>query len=106
MVSLTFKFNEEKVAEAGLTCDDLLVQMREHAKKYDIEEVEYGVFAKEGPDAVAVVGMIIPRITKNNIEFVDYLDEWIYNINGRPEDCIECARYWEGRRDLIMARGY
>ena len=42
MVSLTFKFNEEKVADAGLTCDDLLVQMREHAKKYNIEEIEYG----------------------------------------------------------------
>ncbi|MBP3621523.1 MAG: hypothetical protein J6J16_07165 [Lachnospiraceae bacterium] len=104
MVSLTFKFNEEKVADAGLTCDDLLVQMREHAKKYNIEEIEYGVFAKEGPDAVAVVGMIIPKIIRYNIELVDFLEEWTYDINGRPEDCIEEARYWEGRRGLQMAR--
>lgn len=100
MVSLTFKFNEEKVAEAGLTCDDLLVQMREHAKKYDIEEVEYGVFAKEGPDAVAVVGMIIPQIIRYNMKMVDLLDEWIYDINGRTEDCIDEARYWEKKRGL------
>lgn len=104
MVSLTFKFNEEKVADAGLTCDDLLVQMREHAKKYNIEEIEYGVFAKEGPDAVAVVGMIIPKIIRYNIELVDFLEEWTYDINGRPEDCIEEARYWEGRRGLQIAR--
>ena len=106
MVTLTFRFNEEKVEAAGLTCDELLVQMREHAEKYDIEEIEYGVFAKEGPHAVADLGMIIPRITRNNIGFVDYLDEWTYNINGRKEDCIEEARYWEGRRELVMARGY
>ena len=36
MVTLTFAFNKEKVATAGMTEEALLAPMREHAAKYDI----------------------------------------------------------------------
>lgn len=84
MVTLTFDFNIDKVWEAGYTTDDLLAPMREHAKRYGIEEVEYGVFAKDGINALAAIGKYVVSVPS---DFIDYLDSWILNVNGNIEDC-------------------
>lgn len=62
MTTLKFIFNEEKVAAAGTTKDALLAPMREHAAKYGIEETAYGVFSKDGEDAMCVITMFVPQI--------------------------------------------
>ena len=84
MVTLTFDFNIDKVWEAGYTTDDLLAPMREHAKKYGIEEVEYGVFAKDGINALAAMELYIVHASN---KYLDFLDKWILNTNGSIEDC-------------------
>lgn len=86
MVTLTFDFNMDKVWEAGYTTDELLAPMREHAKKYGIDEVEYGVFAMDGINALAAIGKYAVSVSP---DFVDYLDNWILNVDGKEEDCIE-----------------
>ena len=86
MVTLTFKFNEEKVCEAGYTTDELLAPIREHALKYGIEEAEYGVFTKDGINALAAIGKYVVNVSP---AFLDYLDKWTLNVNGEEEDCIE-----------------
>lgn len=87
MVTLTFKFNEEKVREAGYTTDELLAPMRKHAEKYGIDEVEYGVFAKDGINALAIMELYIVNVS---VEYLDYLDKWILNTNGEVEECKSC----------------
>lgn len=94
MVTLTFVFNQEKVASAGSTEDELLYPMREHAKKYGISEDEYGVFSKDGEDALCVLTMVIPKITQNNREYLDFLKEWTLDVDGETEDCIKESREW------------
>lgn len=89
MVTLTFKFNKDKVREAGKTEDELLQPMREHAKKYDIEETEYGVFSKDGEDALCVLTMFVTRYTSMNLDYISYLDEWTLDVDGEKEDCIK-----------------
>ena len=89
MVTLTFKFNEEKVREAGYTTDELLAPMREHSKQYDIDEVEYGVFVKDGIYALGAMERYIVRLLP---DFLDCLDELILNVNGNEEDCIESVK--------------
>lgn len=94
MVTLTFVFDQEKVASAGSTEDELLRPMREHAKKYDISEKEYGVFSKDGEDALCVLTMVIPKITQNNREYLHFLKEWTLDVDGETEDCIKESREW------------
>ena len=74
MVTLKFVFNQEKLKQAGKTEEELLQPMREHAKKYDIAEPEHGFFVKDGEDAMCVIGMFIPEITRKDVHYLDYLD--------------------------------
>ena len=94
MVTLKFVFNQEKLKQAGKTEEELLQPMREHAKKYDIAEPEHGFFAKDGEDAMCVIGMFIPEITRKDVHYLDYLDEWTFDIDGEVEDCIEKTKKW------------
>ena len=84
MVTLTFDFNEDRVMEAGHTTDELLAPMREHAKKYGIDEVEYGVFAKDGINALAAIAKFVVNVS---LDYLDYLNTWMMNVDGEVEDC-------------------
>lgn len=94
MVTLTFVFNKNKVQEAGYTEDELLRPMREHAAKYDIAEDEYGVFSKEGEDALCVLTMFVSRSTRENLDYISYFDELTLNVDGEVEDCIVETKKW------------
>jgi hypothetical protein len=103
MVTLTFIFNKDKVAKAGYTEDELLQPMREHARKYGISETEYGVFSKEGEDALCVVSMAIPQITDDNPKYLDLLDTWTLDVDGEKEDCIKETLEWLSEHELQPA---
>lgn len=102
MVTLIFDFNKEKVEAAGLTTDDLLQPMREHAKKYDIKETSYGVFQKEGENAMCVVGMFVTDITDRDHKYISYFNSWIFNVNGQIEDCVETIKRWYKKNGIMM----
>lgn len=94
MVTLTFVFDKEKVLAAGTTEDELLVPMREHAKKYGISEDEYGVFSKDGEDALCDLSMFVAKHTRIHLDYVSYFKSWILDIDGEKEDCIEDTLSW------------
>ncbi|MBQ2276735.1 MAG: hypothetical protein U0L23_01925 [Lachnospiraceae bacterium] len=94
MVTLTFVFNQDKLKNSGYTEDELLHPMREHAKKYDISEKQSGVFSKEGKDALCVVSMFIPQITKQYTWYVNLMDKWTLDVDGEVEDCIQTTHRW------------
>lgn len=87
MVTLTFDFNDDKVWEAGYTTDELLAPMREHAKRYGIDEVEYGVFAKDGINAL---GAIVKYVVNVSQEYLEFLNTWIMDADGEVDDCKSC----------------
>lgn len=101
MTTLKFVFNKEKVAAAGTTEDALLTPMREHAAKYGIEETAYGVFSKDGEDAMCVVMMFGPKILKKNPEYINFLDQWPLDVDGDKEDFIESSRRWLLRNNML-----
>lgn len=100
MVTLTFVFNKNKVKEAGCTEEELLHPMREHAAKYDIAEEEYGVFSKDGEDALCVLSMFVSQITDQNNQYIDFFDEWTLDIDGEKEDCVKEIREWNEEHGL------
>lgn len=63
-------------------------------KKYDIAEPEHGFFVKDGEDAMCVIGMAVPDITDANPHYIDYMDEWTFDVDGEVEDCIEETKKW------------
>ena len=101
MTTLQFIFNRDKVAAAGTTEDALLAPMREHAAKYGIEETEYGVFSKDGEDAMCVITMFVPKIVRKNPEYIDFLEKWPLDVDGEEEDCIDSSRWWLQNRDRL-----
>ena len=94
MVTLTFVFDKEKVLAAGKTEYELLAPMREHAKRYGISEDEYGVFSKEGEDALCVLGMFVAKHTRIHSDYVSYFESWILDVDGEKEDCIADTLSW------------
>lgn len=94
MVTLTFIFDQENIAKAGYSEEELLQPVRDHAKKYNISEVEHGVFAKDGEDALCTVSMAIPLYTDTFPEYDTLLNEWTLDVDGEKEDCIQETREW------------
>lgn len=101
MTTLEFIFNEEKVAAAGTTKDALLAPMREHAAKYGIEETAYGVFSKDGEDAMCVITMFVPQIVMENPEYINFLEKWPLDVDGDKEDCIDSSRRWLRKHNML-----
>lgn len=89
MVTLTFDFNKEKVERDGFTTDELLEPMRRHAKKWGISEPKYGVFAKDGENAMCDITMFPVEMADINHAYVSYLNTWLLNVNGNVEDCVD-----------------
>ena len=86
---LIFDFNEDKVVADGLTADELLAPMRAYGKEHGIRETSYGVFEREGREAMAIVLKFVVRYSTKNPWYLDYLEHWTFNIDGRIEDCKE-----------------
>ena len=86
MVTVTLKFNEEKLKNLGRTVDEMLEPIRESMKSYDVEEVEQGVFQKTGRDGLVVLDCTLDYMD-DHPEYLDYLDDWLLDIDGEIEDC-------------------
>lgn len=105
MVSLTFVFNKDKVEKAGCTEDELLAPMREHAKKYNILEREYGVFSKSGEDALCELTMFVSSIVMKNHKYIGFFDEWTLDVDGEKEDCISETYKWYAEHEPQVVLG-
>ena len=100
MVTLTFVFKKDKIASAGVTEDDLLKPMREHAQKYGISENKHGVFSKDGEDALCDLGMFVTQYTRINLDYVFYFESWTLDIDGEVEDCIDAVLRWYRKKRI------
>ena len=97
MVTVTLRFNEEKLEKLCRTVDEMLEPIRESMKSYDVEEVEQGVFRKTGRDAMVVIDWPLLYIRKH-LDYLEYLDDWLLNVDGDIEDCkAETISYYRKR---------
>ena len=78
----------------GYTEDELLQPMREHAKKYEIDEPEKGVFCKDGEHALCEISMFVPEIIDEDPQYMNFLDVWTLDVDGEKENCIEETYKW------------
>ena len=68
--------------------------MREYAKANDIVESSYGVFEKDGEDALAMLLNIATSIVINNQNYMNYLDVLELDVDGKKENCITSIKKW------------
>lgn len=99
MATLTFDFDEKRLADDGKTAEEMLAPMRAHAKKYGIEEVARGVFQKDGEDAMCEIGMFVVRYSKKHPEYISFMNTWMFDVEGDVEDCVV------EMRDIFMEEG-
>ena len=100
MVTLTFVFDKNKIAIAGLTEEELLRPMREYARNNGILEDKQGVFTKDGSDALCLLTMFVTRITRRDLEYVSYFESWTLNVDGEVEDCISETLKWYKKKGI------
>lgn len=94
MVKLTFEFDKSEIKKAGVTEDELLADVREYAKENNITEIAFGVFEKDGEDALALVGKIIVEIVAKEIKYIDCLNKLELDVNGTKEDALSITKKW------------
>lgn len=87
MTTLTFEFNDAKVAGAGLTTDELLEDMRRYGREHGVSEISYGVFRKDGEDSMATLLKYAVWKQHEDPLFRTYLTKLEANIDGEVEDC-------------------
>lgn len=100
MVTLTFDLDYEKMKRDGITEDDMLEPMREHARKHGIIETSKGVFSMDGENALCSLTMYVSRITRKNIMYVTYFKNWILDVDGETEDCIAATLRWYKKKGI------
>lgn len=76
--------------------------MREHAKKWGIDEPEYGVFTMDGEHAMCSIGMFVVDITKRNHACISYLNTWLFDVCGDVEDCIASTKEWYKEKNIQL----
>ena len=97
MVTVTLRFNEEKLNKLGRTVDEMLEPIRKTLAHFHIEEIEQGVFRKTGRDALVVLDCPL-RYIRKHLDYLDYLDDWLLNVDGNIEDCkAETISYYRKR---------
>ena len=94
MVKLTFEFDKAEIAKAGLTENELLAEVRNYAEKNKISETSFGVFEKDGEDALCLLMMIAHDILCDRPHYIDCLKALILDDDGDIEDCLEIAKGW------------
>ena len=86
MITLTFDLNYEKMAQDGITEDDMLNPMREYAKKYDINEIRKGVFEKSDEHGMCLlIKYAIIQCEEINVHYIDYFNSWVLRDDEEPE---------------------
>lgn len=57
----------------------------------------------DGENAMCVLGMFVTEITKHNHKYINYLNSWLFNVNGDVEDCIEATLEWYKERRVVCS---
>lgn len=104
MDRLTFVFNEQKIQDDGLSKDAILQFARDYSKKNDIAESSYGVFEKDGEDAMCMLTFIAVNILDEETGYIDYISKLELEVNGKKEDCVESQKRWLARHSKIGMR--
>ena len=86
MVRLTFDFNEEALVKYNVTKDELLAEIREYSKENDIEETSFGVFEKDGEQALGTIIAITVKILNENTMYLKYLNCLELDEDGEKEN--------------------
>lgn len=100
MVTLTFDLDYDKMKRDGITEDDMLKPMREHARKYGIEETSKGVFSMDGENALCSLTIFVSRTTRKDLKYVTYFKNWILDVDGETEDCIAETLEWYRENEI------
>lgn len=87
VVTLKFDLDYDIMSKEGITEDDMLDPMREHARKHGIEEIRKGVFAKDGENALCVIMMYVIEKSEEQADYIRYLKSWILDTGHEVEDC-------------------
>lgn len=94
MVKLTFIFDKDVLKKENITEDEILREMREYANKNEINETSYGVFEKDGEDAMSLLIIFASKLLCKNQKYMFYLKKLELDVDGEKEDCIETTKRW------------
>ena len=99
MMKMTFVFDDDRLQQVGKTADEVIAPMRDHAKKWHIDEVAPYQFQKDGENAMCDLFMFIPEILEKDSDYYKNFSSWYVEENGQfKEDCIE------GSKDALELR--
>ena len=103
MVTLTFDLDYDKMKRDGITEEDMLGPMREHAKKYGIVETKKGVFSMDGENALCAIMLFVTDKIDEDYRYISYLKDWILEHNNHIEDCKEEALAIYHEEGIVVA---
>ena len=93
MVTVTLKFNEEKLKKLGRTVDEMLEPIRKTLAYFYIEEIEQGVFYSDSDDGTIVQGVTLKFMIAYSY-YLQYLDFWTVEANGVKGTCTSAFWNW------------
>jgi len=97
MVTMIINFNERKLNEVGTTVELLLQPFEEHCRKHQIARLKVNIFEKDGKHALALIGIIMCQISENDT-YLELMDSWYWDVDGKREDLLKGALKWKEKR--------
>jgi len=86
MVTVTLKFNDEKLKKLGRTVDEMLEPIRKTLAHFHIAEIAQGVFHSESDDGTIVQGVTL-KFMLHYSSYLQFLDSWTVEADGVKETC-------------------
>lgn len=101
MVSMKIVFDDAKLAMAGLSKAELLKPIDAHFEKCGATKLGEGEYSQDGSKSLCNFELLITDIIMNNPEKIELLAEWLLDVDGDVEDCIEEAYSWYEERKRV-----
>lgn len=100
MVTILFDFNEEKAEQYGYNLNEVVSEVRTYFKRNGAHETKHLFFELEGEDAMCIATSLVVDIIRKDHNFVNVMNEWILNVDGEEEDCIEFAKEKNAKKGI------
>ncbi len=102
MVSMKIVFDDAKLAMEGLSKAEILQPIDEHFNRCGATKTAEGEYCQDGSKSLCNFELLITDIIMKKPELIEAMDEWLLDVDGDVEDCIEEAYSWyEERRRVV-----
>lgn len=79
---------------------EVISEIRTYFRKNGAHETKHLFFELEGEDAMCIAASLVVDVIKKDHCLVNIMNEWVLNVDGEDEDCIEFTKEKNAKKGI------